>query len=144
MMRTFLTALTVCLLLSACATDTVNHAGIGHINGDVYHMQSEEVNIADALVDAGAMLTNFHLADSNRCALGNGSMDIDAMLMALYTIDYTDGLRFATPEPLGPGGAPYPAMFGKPNAASLDALVAQTATYWRQREEAVRTLASAK
>jgi polysaccharide export outer membrane protein len=30
MMRTFLTALTVCLLLSACATDTVNHAGIGN------------------------------------------------------------------------------------------------------------------
>lgn len=44
------------------------------------------------------------------------------------------------PEPLGPGGDPYPAMFGKPNEALLDALVDDTTTYWREREEAVRSL----
>ncbi len=27
-------------------------------------------------------------------------------------MEYTKGERFATPEPLGPGGDPYPAMFG--------------------------------
>ena len=58
-------------------------------------------------------------------------------VMALYAIDYQKGPRFATPEPLGPGGAPYPAMFGKPDAAVLDALVAQTAAYWRERETAL-------
>jgi hypothetical protein len=62
-------------------------------------------------------------------------MDVDSIIMALYVIGYEEGLRFATPEPLGPGGSPYPAMFGKPDPASLDAFVAQTASYWRQREE---------
>jgi len=120
----------------------VGSSEVGHINGDVYHMQVEEVNIADAIVDAGASLINLHLADSNRCALGNGSLDVDAIIMALYTIGFTEGLRFATPEPLGPGGAPYPAMFGKPDPNVLDTLVAQTAAYWRKREEAVRSLVS--
>ena len=46
----------------------VNHPGVSHINGDVYHMQVEETNIADALLDADETLVNLHLADSNRCA----------------------------------------------------------------------------
>ncbi|PCJ56358.1 MAG: sugar phosphate isomerase [Planctomycetota bacterium] len=77
--------------------ESVNHAGVKHINGDVYHMQSEEVNIAQAILDAGDQLINLHLADSNRCALGQGSLDVDAIIMALYLIDYNDGFRFATP-----------------------------------------------
>jgi hypothetical protein len=36
---------------------------------------------------------------------------------------------------LGPGGDPYPAMYGKPDPARLDNLVNQTASYFRQREE---------
>ena len=48
----------------------VNHPGVAHINGDVYHMQSEESHIGEALLEAGAALTNLHFADSNRCALG--------------------------------------------------------------------------
>jgi D-psicose/D-tagatose/L-ribulose 3-epimerase len=118
----------------------LGHPGVNHINGDVYHMQVEETNIADALLDAGSGLINLHLADSNRCALGNGSLDVDAIIMALYVLDYPEGHRFATPEPLGPGGAPYPAMFGKPDSATLDALVAQTAAYWRRREEELLAL----
>jgi len=117
----------------------VNHDGVKHINGDVYHMQSEESNIAQAILDAGDMLINLHLADSNRCALGDGSLDVDAILMALYVIDYTDGLRFATPEPLGPGGDPYPAMFGKPDSRLLDKLVCDTVRYWRERESQIKS-----
>ena len=63
-----------------------------------------------------------------------------AILMALYTIDYTDGPHFATPEPLGPGGDPYPAMFGKPDEDVLDKLVADTANYWRKREAEIKTV----
>lgn len=118
----------------------VNHPGIQHINGDVYHMQSEERNIAQALLDAGDALVNLHLADSNRCALGAGSLDVDAVIMALYIIGYANGSRFATPEPLGPGGNPYPAMFGKPDPSLLDKLVSDTVRYWREREEAVKSL----
>jgi len=52
-----------------------------------------------------------------------------------------DGQRFVTPEPLGPGGDPYPAMFGKPDGALLDKLVSDTVGYWRQRENEVKSLA---
>ena len=118
----------------------VNHSSIAHINGDVYHMQVEERNIAEAILDAGEMMINLHLADSNRCALGDGSMDIDAIIMALYCVGYTKGNRFATPEPLGPGGDPYPAMHGRPDSAMLDRLVSTTASYWRLREKAVKSM----
>ena len=119
----------------------VDHPGVKHINGDVYHMQSEESNIAQTLLDAGNMLINLHLADSNRCALGRGSLDLDAILMALYILEYTDGQCFATPEPLGPGGDPYPAMFGRPDPELLDKLVSDTVSCWRERENQIKALA---
>ena len=43
--------------------------------------------------------------------------------------------RFVTPEPLGPGGDPYPAMYGRPNKELLNNLVQQTTRYFREREE---------
>lgn len=112
----------------------VDHPGVQHINGDVYHMQSEENHIGKAILDAGDQLVNLHMADSNRCALGEGSMDMDIIIMALYLIGYNREGRFVTPEPLGPGGAPYPAMYGKPDKEKLDKLVMQTARYFRERE----------
>lgn len=117
---------------------TLNHPGVQHINGDVYHMQAEEAHIGTALVDAGEMLVNLHLADSNRCALGEGALDLDTIIMALYLIGFNNPDCFVTPEPLGPGGDPYPAMNGKPNKSSLDQLVFTTASYFREREEALR------
>ena len=74
-------------------------------------MQTEEPSIAGAVLEAGGMLANLHLADSNRCALGEGSLDVDAILMALYLTGFNADDKFATPEPLGPGGNPYPAMY---------------------------------
>ena len=115
----------------------VGHAGVQHINGDVYHMQSEESHIGMALLDADQHLTNLHLADSNRCALGEGALDIDTVIMALYLIGFNRPGCYVTPEPLGPGGDPYPAMNGKPDPATLDHLVQQTARYFREREAAV-------
>lgn len=118
----------------------VDHPGVGHINGDVYHMLVEESHIAETLVQYGSRLTNLHLADTNRCALGEGMLDIDTMMMALYQIGYNEPGCFCTPEPLGPGGDPYPAMFGNPDPAKLDALVATTAKTWKEREEVIRGL----
>ena len=66
----------------------VDHPGVKHINGDVYHMQSEESHIGAALLEAGAALTNLHFADSNRCALGEGSLDVDTIIRALYVLGY--------------------------------------------------------
>lgn len=113
----------------------VNHPGVQHINGDLYHMQVGESHIGEAIVDAGEMLVNLHMADSNRCALGDGSMDLDTVIMALYLIGYNEGEKYITPEPLGPGGAPYPAMYGRPDKAQLNKLVLQSARYIREREE---------
>ena len=118
--------------------DMVNHPAIGHINGDVYHMQSEEKHIGLAILEAGERLVNLHMADSNRCALGEGSLDLDMVIRALYAIGFNREGCFCTPEPLGPGGDPYPAMHGLPNADALDRLVLQTARYFREREAAVR------
>ncbi len=121
--------------------EAVDLPGVQHINGDVYHMQVEERHIGEALWRAGRRLTNLHLADSNRGALGDGSLDIDTIIMALYLAGFNNDLCFATPEPLGPGGDPYPAMFGQPDKAVLDRLVRTTARTWNAREEIVRNLA---
>jgi sugar phosphate isomerase/epimerase len=118
----------------------VNHPGVQHINGDVYHMQSGESHIGEAILSAGERLTNLHMADSNRCALGDGAIDLDTLIMALYCIGYNQPGCYVTPEPLGPGGDPYPAMNGKPDPALLDRLVGQTARYFHEREEAVLAL----
>jgi len=115
----------------------VDHPGIAHINGDVFHMMAGESHIGEAILEAGSMLANLHLADSNRCALGEGAMDVDTMIRALYVIGYTANNGFVSPEPLGPGGDPYPAMYGRPDADTLEHLVAQTARYFKEREAAV-------
>ena len=118
----------------------VDHPGVRHINGDVYHMQSEEGHIGETLMNAGERLTNLHLADSNRCALGDGSLDLDTIIMALYVIGYNREGCYVTPEPLGPGGDPYPAMYGRPDPELLEALVQHTASYFREREDVVRAI----
>jgi sugar phosphate isomerase/epimerase len=115
----------------------VGHPGIGHINGDVYHMQSEERHIGDAIVNAGEQLVNLHMADSNRCAMGEGAMDLATIIRALYVIGYNQGDRFVTFEPLGPGGDPYPAMHGIPDKPKLDALVETSIRYFRNCEKMV-------
>jgi len=120
----------------------VNHAGVAHINGDVYHMQSGEAHIGEAVLSAGERLTNLHVADSNRCALGEGALDVDTLIMALYCVGYNQPGCYVTPEPLGPGGDPYPAMNGMPDPALLDRLVGQTARYFREREDVARATAA--
>lgn len=112
----------------------VDHPGVQHINADVYHMQSEESHIGEALLAAGDQLLNLHMADSNRCALGEGSLDLDTIIMSLYLLGFNREGRYFTPEPLGPGGNPYPAMYGKPDKAHLDHMVMKTASYFRERE----------
>jgi D-psicose/D-tagatose/L-ribulose 3-epimerase len=117
----------------------VGHPGVQHINGDVYHMQVEEGHLGQAILGAGQMLLNLHMADSNRDALGMGSLDLDTIIRSLYLVGFNEDGHFVTPEPLGPtGGDPYQAMHGTPDPVGLDRLVGQTAVYFREREEEVR------
>jgi sugar phosphate isomerase/epimerase len=115
----------------------VNHPGVAHINGDVYHMQSEESHIGSAIIDAGDMLKNLHMADSNRSAMGEGSMDLATIIRALYVIGHNRPGRYVSFEPLGPGGDPYPAMYGLPDRLKLNALVNNSVRYFRECEEMV-------
>lgn len=121
----------------------VNHPAVNHVNGDIYHMQSEESHTAQAILDASQHLCNLHLADSNRGALGDGQIDLDTIIMALYIIKYNEGNNYVSPEPLGPGGDPYPAMNAKPDEEKLHHLVNQSVTYFRERENAVLSLLKA-
>jgi sugar phosphate isomerase/epimerase len=100
-------------------------------------MQSEESHIGEALINAGEMLMNLHFADSNRSALGEGSLDVATIIRALYVIGYNRPGRYVTFEPLGPGGDPYPAMYGRPDKSKLDALVSKSISYFRDCEDLV-------
>ena len=115
----------------------VDSPAISHINGDVYHMQSEESHIGATIVDAGPMLLNLHFADSNRSALGEGSLDVSTIIRALYVIGHNQPGRYVSFEPLGPGGDPYPAMYGRPDGTRLDALVLNSVRYFRECEDMV-------
>lgn len=116
----------------------VAHPGVQHINGDLYHMWTEESHSGEAILSAGKRLVNLHMADSNRCAFGEGQMDVDTILRALYLVGYNAPGHYCTPEPLGPGGDPYPAMYGKPDPRKLDLLVENTVRTLREREAAIK------
>jgi len=117
--------------------DAVGHPGVRHINGDVYHMQASESHIGQALLNAGDALVNLHVADSNRGVLGGGSIDLDTIIRSLYLIGHNRAGRYVTPEPLGPGGNPYPAMYGRTSEDTLDDLVKNTVSYFRERENII-------
>ncbi|HWQ78148.1 MAG TPA: sugar phosphate isomerase/epimerase family protein, partial [Anaerovoracaceae bacterium] len=112
----------------------IGRPGIQHIAGDVFHMELGEEHIAGTIMDYPGEMTNLHLADSHRRALGTGMLDLDTILMALYLTGYNNQYCFCSPEPLGGGSDPYAQMHGYPDKSMLDQLVAQTASYFYERE----------
>jgi sugar phosphate isomerase/epimerase len=118
----------------------VDHPAIGHINGDVYHMSLEEEHVGEAILRAGSRLVNLHLADTNRDALGSGSLDLDTVIMASYLVGMNQAGRFLTPEPLGPFPNPYVLANGPCDEKVMDEVVAKTITCFREREDHVRSL----
>ncbi len=117
--------------------DAINHPGVKHIAGDVYHMLSGEEHISSTILEYGDIMIDLHLADTNRRALGSGSLDLDLILMALYIIGYNNDSCFCTPEPLGPGGDPYSAMHGTHDPKMLDELVQKSASCFYERQEEI-------
>ncbi len=117
--------------------DSIDHKGIQHINGDVYHMLHGETHIGQALLDYKDYIVNIHLADTDRKALGSAMFDLDTFMMALYLIGYNDRDVFCSAEPLGPGADPYQAMNGISDPEILDMLVKETADYFYLREKEI-------
>jgi sugar phosphate isomerase/epimerase len=115
----------------------INHNGIKHINGDIYHMLHSESHIGETILKYEDYLINLHIADTNRMALGSGMLDLDIILMALYLIGYNNKRAFVSAEPLGPGADPYRQMYGKSDPKMLDSLVSNTVSYFYERENMI-------
>ena len=115
----------------------VNHKGISHIAGDVYHMLHHESHIGETILNYSDYLINLHMADTNRKALGSGMLDLDIIIMALYLVGYNNKRAFLTAEPLGPSADPYYQMYGRTDPEVLDKLVSVSASYFYQRENIV-------
>ncbi|HEV3385980.1 MAG TPA: sugar phosphate isomerase/epimerase family protein, partial [Gemmata sp.] len=66
---------------------------------DLYHMNIEETNLANALHEAGPYVGHIHFADSNRKAAGLGHTDFTTIIAALKEIGY-EGYLSAEVYPL--------------------------------------------
>jgi D-psicose/D-tagatose/L-ribulose 3-epimerase len=61
---------------------------------DVYHMNIEESDIAQAIVETGPYLGYFHTGDSHRGYMGSGSIDLASVFRALVRADYQGPITF--------------------------------------------------
>jgi D-psicose/D-tagatose/L-ribulose 3-epimerase len=59
---------------------------------DIFHMNIEEADWAQAIRDTGDFLVDFHVADNNRMPCGQGALDWDAIVRELVGIGYDDYL----------------------------------------------------
>jgi len=55
---------------------------------DTFHMNIEEISIADTILNVGKKLGYFHIADSNRRAPGDGHIQFSEVFRALKTVHY--------------------------------------------------------
>jgi sugar phosphate isomerase/epimerase len=114
------------------ATELTN----GGVQGDTFHMNLEEDDIAGAFRTHGAHLQHVHLADSNRAAPGAGHIDFAPIVQALVDVDYQGYLSF---ELLPPFADPFAAMSAGGQEAFFDHYTEQAIDHIRgcepQREE---------
>ena len=95
-------------LINALADGVALLGGLGVSNvkllADLFHMNIEEVNLADALRAAGKHIGHVHFADSNRKAAGMGHTDFAPVVKALRDIGY-EGYLSAEVFPLSDSDA---------------------------------------
>lgn len=90
---------------------------------DAYHMNIEETDPAAALAAAGAAVGLYHLADSNRGAVGDGHTDFSYQFRSLDAIGY-DGPMIL--EPAAPGPDPFNTDKGPGFRDTLGAMLARS------------------
>jgi D-psicose/D-tagatose/L-ribulose 3-epimerase len=73
----------------ALAKDVGGNCGV---TLDIFHMNIEEADWAQAIRDTGDYLVDFHVADNNRMPCGQGSIDWEALVGELAGIGYDDYL----------------------------------------------------
>ena len=81
---------------TAQGLDFIDETGSDHVrlHLDTFHMNIEEANPAAALRLAGDKLGYFHIGESNRGYLGDGTINFDLMFDALLDIDYQRDITF--------------------------------------------------
>jgi sugar phosphate isomerase/epimerase len=72
---------------SLALVNEINLPNVGCM-GDTYHMNIEELDIAEAFRKVGDKLSYVHFADSNRAAPGRGHIDFQPIARALADINY--------------------------------------------------------
>jgi sugar phosphate isomerase/epimerase len=90
---------------------------------DAYHMNIEEPDPAGAIEAAGARLGLFHLADSNRDAIGGGHMRVPELFAALDRAGYGGPVIM---ECTPPGPNPFTPVKGPDSAAVLAGQLARS------------------
>jgi D-psicose/D-tagatose/L-ribulose 3-epimerase len=61
---------------------------------DVYHMNIEESDIQQAIIETGPYLGYFHTGDSHRGYMGSGTIDLAGVFRALVKADYQGPITF--------------------------------------------------
>ena len=74
------------------------------IHLDVFHMNIQESNIAEAIRRCGKLIINLHISVNNRMAVGDGHVNFRDIMYALKEIHYQEAL---TMEPIPPVPDPY-------------------------------------
>jgi D-psicose/D-tagatose/L-ribulose 3-epimerase len=67
---------------------------------DIYHMNQEESDVFQALRNAGDRLYDFHVADNNRMACGQGQLDWAAIISTLKDMGYDGSVTVEFVPPL--------------------------------------------
>ncbi len=80
----------------------VNKPNVG-VMLDTFHLNIEEVDMAQAILDCKGCLYHLHVGDSNRAAPGMGHMDFRPIMKALAEIGYQG---YVTMELVPPGADP--------------------------------------
>ncbi|MDX7952889.1 sugar phosphate isomerase/epimerase [Lichenihabitans sp. Uapishka_5] len=78
------------------AVDMCQRIGSTHVKAhlDVYHMNIEESDIGQAIIETGDHLGYFHTGDSHRGYLGSGSIDLAGVFRALVKANYQGPITF--------------------------------------------------
>ena len=61
---------------------------------DVYHMNIEESDIQQAIIETGGLLGYFHTGDSHRGYMGSGTIDLAGVFRALVKANYQGPITF--------------------------------------------------
>jgi D-psicose/D-tagatose/L-ribulose 3-epimerase len=84
---------------------------------DTYHMNIEEAHLPRAIESANGNLFLFHVADSNRQAVGRGHINFGAIASALHMIGYCGDVIF---ECVAPGPDPFAPLKGPDSRAQVE------------------------